>query len=205
MNLRFSLHLERVHCRFEQVREPGRDEIRLFGFGLPRLGQLFFTGYRSLGSWSEGDDRSTGLFPLLLHQQELPQVGSEVLFHFWLVEEDTGGVADAAPGFLPRFRDFVQDEVRQLTAIGFPRECIPFSAFLKAAPRFQPIVDDAASHTFNSDDVFTSRNFVVSYRPSGIAFAQPSVERRSTTVAKGGGTYDLFFRATYEPIPTAFQ
>ena len=55
MSHHFTLQLIRVECLSEAIGEWGKDEMNLFGFAISRKGHLFDTGYRSLGSYGDGD------------------------------------------------------------------------------------------------------------------------------------------------------
>jgi hypothetical protein len=92
MSFRFDISVTRVECLHEQLNEWGKDEMHLFGFGVSRKGTLFATGYRNLGSYHEGDVKSGSQLAPPLFGADLAADGLEVLFYFWLVEEDGRGV-----------------------------------------------------------------------------------------------------------------
>ena len=155
MSTHFKLALVRMQCLNEQHLEPGQDEMRLFGFAISRKGHLFATGFKSLGGWSTGDVRDTGIFPMVLCETDLEDDGLEVLLYLWLVEEDSGGVRNAAAGLETSFRDAYREKAKQLLAIRFPRDCIPFTAFYKAVIPFQSEIEEASTDGVNNDELYT--------------------------------------------------
>lgn len=201
MTYRFKLQLTRVQCVDEQMNEPGRDELRFFGFGVSRGGVLFSTGYRNLGSWSEGDDRSSGIFPMTLFEGDLQNDALDVMTTFWMIEEDTGGVAEHAAELETEFRSTFRDEAQALNAAGFPRECVPFTAFYRALLPFGSSLKSAASSWWNDDDVGLPRDFF--FRFQGITVTSDSGQVASTFVVSVGGHYNCFFTYSYHQTVVA--
>jgi hypothetical protein len=160
MSLHFKLQIVRVRCLNEQAMEWGQDELRLFGFGISRQGQVSATGYRVLGSYSTGDVKSDGIFPMTLFETILPDNGLEFLIYLWLIEEDGGGVRSAAAALETRFRDSYREQAARLLEIRFPRNCIPFTAFYRSILGFQDDLDDAASDG-RDDDVFAPYDLIL--------------------------------------------
>lgn len=199
MSHKFSLNVIRVECLNEQVREWGKDEMRLFGFAISRKGHLFATGYRSLGSYGEGDVRDDGIFPMELIDTELEDDGLEVLFYVWLVEEDGAGVRDSAAGLVQDFKTRVRDQIDFLGKLGFPRDCIPFTAFYKAALLFHSVITEAGT-SGRDDEVYTPFEIILDKPTSGVALGGVSKDFSLRRV-KRLGDYFVTFRFRYEAIP----
>jgi len=198
MPQRFTLRLTRVECLNEQAWEWGKDEMRMFGSAISRKGHLFATGYRSLGSYGEGDVRTDGIFPMTIVDTELEDDGLEVLFYVWLVEED-GGVRDSAAALEIEFRERFRAEARQLLEFRFPRDCIPFTAFYKAALPLNLRIQDAGTKGRN-DEVYDPFEALIDRPTGGIAATEASGQfflRRSKRL----GDYLLTFRYGYSQVP----
>jgi hypothetical protein len=195
MTFRFKLELTRVECLNEALNEWGKDEMRLFGFGISRKGHLFATGYRSLGSYHTGDVNKTSAIPMTLFERDLENDGLEVLFFFWLIEEDGGGVRDSAASLEDSFRSSFFDQAATLTEAQFPRECIPFTAFYKTILPFADELHDASTKGRN-DEVFFPFDLVLRNEPTGPSFLNSTREltlRRS----KNLGDYLITLRISY--------
>lgn len=199
MTFQFKLQLNRVECLNEQVGEPGKDEIRLIGFGVTRKGKLFATGVRNLGSYGTGDVGQAPNVPLLLFDAELPSDGLEVLFYFWLVEADWGDVGSSGAALETEFRNSYSSNAQQLVDLKFPRECIPFTAFYKTVLPMDASIKSAARDLFNDDDVFAPVDLMFRYEPSGVAGLNSSGEMGAIR-SKYLGVYNVTFRYSYHKI-----
>jgi len=195
MTFRFKLELTRVECLSEAIGEWGKDEMRLFGFGISRKGHLFATGYRSLGSYHTGDVNQTPAIPMELFERDLEDDGLEVIFFFWLIEEDGGGVRDAARSLKDSFQKSFFDQVETLREAQFPRECIPFTAFYKTILPFADELHDASTRG-NNDEVFFPFDLILRNEPTGPSVLNSTREltlRRS----KNAGDYLVTLRISY--------
>lgn len=119
MNQHFRLSVVRVQCIHEQVHEWGKDELNLIAYGVARRGATYATGYRSLGSYGEGDVRTTAPLPLTLFEGELPSDGLDNVLLLWLVEQDGAGVRDAAASLDAQFLADQAAEAAHLLEIGY--------------------------------------------------------------------------------------
>ncbi|MCE9592580.1 MAG: hypothetical protein K8S98_00165 [Planctomycetes bacterium] len=201
MTYRFTLQAIKMECLNEQVLEWGKDEMHLFGFGISRKGNLIATGYRGLGSYSSGDVKPPGVFPITLYDAELENDGLDVLFYFWFVEEDGGGVRKAATNLEAELRAAYLAKANALTAIKFPRECIPFTAFYKAVLPFEDSIQEASTDGLN-DELYIPVDLLLRFEPDGPTGLQVTKDitvRRSKKL----GDYLLTLRYTYSSIQEA--
>lgn len=197
MSFQFTLRMTRVECLHEQMNEWGKDEMHLFAFGISRRGTLFATGYKSLGSYHEGDVNASGAFPLALFGGELHDEGLDVIFYFWLVEEDGGGVRKAAAALEAEFRASYLEKATALAQAQFPRECIPFTAFYKAVIPFESSIQKASTDGRN-DELYVPRDLLLRYEgPSAIHFSKDLTSQNS----KNLGDYLVTFNYSYHRIP----
>jgi hypothetical protein len=197
MSFHFKLEIVRVECLNEQLRESGKDEMRMLGYGVSRRGHFFQTGFRKLGSYGTADVRPPGAsLPQTLFERDLEDDGLEVLLIVWLVEQDGGGVRDAAAELDQSFRQRFFQAAESITGNGFPRECIPFLAMFRVAPPFQTVIEDEG-RSGRDDKVFLFIDALFRFEPpSGIAppvVTKDHVFRRS----KNLGDYLVTFRTTY--------
>ena len=199
MTFKFKLEVIKVECGGEESFEPGKDEMRLFGVGVSRLGKVFTTGVRSLGSYGEGDVRTTSPFPMTLFQTQLPDNGLEVLFHVWLIEEDGGGVRKAEDAIEATFREEFREKAELLDSIGFPRECIPLAAFDKARPAVQNRMEIAATKG-RDDAIFFPNDRFLKFEGGLLPGGHASTQNQITT-STHGALYHVTFRHTYDHIP----
>lgn len=201
MSFRFRISVTRVECLHAQVREWGKDEMRLLGFAVSRRGVVFATGYRVLGSFSGGDVREGAVLGPPLLEAELSDDGLEVLFSFWLVEEDGGGVRAAAAALEAELRERFRVEAASLGATAFPRECIPFTAFTKAVLPLGARIEEAAT-AGRDDEVYAPVDLVLGHAPSGPG-ATSSTGEVTVTRSRKRGVYDVTLRFRYEKIAAA--
>jgi len=199
MSHRFTLQAVRAECIQEQALEWGKDEMRMLAFAVSRKGQFFSTGLRGIGSYGTGDVRTDDPFPMQLIEAVLEDDGLEVLLFVWLVEEDGGGVRQSFAGLENEFRSRFRSEVEQLAGLGFPRDCIPFTAFFKSALTFTPSLEEAG-RSGRDDKVFAPFEIILDKPPQNLGFDAVSKEFLLIR-AKNVGTYLLTFRFRYEPIP----
>lgn len=199
MSFKFKIEAVRVKCFSEQLREWGKDEMRVFGIGVSRRGVPFSTGVHVLGSYSEGEDRTGFPLPLKLIETVLPNDGLDVLFHVWLIEEDGGGVRSSENAIEAKFFESFQLNVQTLTSIGFPRECIPFSAFDKSIPMVQLALDSAKTKGRN-DAVFFPSPRLLRFDGSALTASVPTSSLTEVTAAEHGAFYNVTYRWTYEQI-----
>lgn len=202
MSYRFTLEAIKMECLSEQIWEPGKDEMHLFGFGLSRKGHYVATGYRNLGSYHEGDVKPPGAFPMMLYDAVLEDDGLDVLFYFWFVEEDSGGVRGAATALEAEFRASYLQRAQTLTEIRFPRECIPFTAFYKAILPFGDSIAEAATNGANNDELFFPFDLFFRFEPDGPSSLQAS-KTQTFVASKDNGEYMITLRSTYTRIPVA--
>ena len=198
MSHRFKLEVVKVECLNEQLREVGKDEMRLIGFAIARKGHFFKTGFRSLGSYGSGDVKSDGAFPMVLVESELEDDGLEVLFCVWLVEEDGGGVGKRAATLGLEFRDRLRIQIDQLGTLGFPRDCIPFTAFYKVALPFHLILEEAGTEGRN-DHVYDPFEVILD-KPSGSLGLFGVSKTFAFQRSKHLGHYEVTLRFRYEPV-----
>jgi hypothetical protein len=196
----------------EQALEWGKDELRLFGFGISRRGSVFATGYRELGSYGTGDVRADGVFPMTLFEAELPEDGLEVLIYLWLVEEDSGGVRAAAPALDAAFREAYRLQALRLRENRFPRDCIPFTAFYRAVLPFQVDLEDAASDGLNDDEVFAPYDLILDrdgfgtpIGPGPVGASVGSVREIVMERSKDLGHYQVTMRYSYRNAPPVLE
>lgn len=193
MSYRFKLQVTRVQCISEQLNEWGKDEMHLIGFGVNRRGTLFATGYRNLGSYHEGNVKTGSPLPLNLFEGDLQDDGLDVLFYFWLVEEDGGGVRKAANALEAEFRASFLEKATFLTQAQFPRECIPFTAFYKAVIPFESSIQEASTDGRN-DELYVPFDLLLRYEgPSSFQFSKDLPVRRS----KNLGDYVVTLHYSY--------
>lgn len=194
MTYRFKLQVTRVECISEQLNEWGKDEMHLYGFGISRRGTLFATGYKNLGSYHEGNVNTTSPLPLTLYEGDLPNDGLDVLFYFWLVEEDGGGVRNAATELEAEFRAAYLEKALFLSQVQFPRDCIPFTAFYKAVIPFESSIQEASTDGRN-DELYVPFDLLLRYEgPSASQFSKDLPVRRS----KHLGDYVVTLRYSYK-------
>lgn len=203
MSHRFTLQLLRMKCIHEAIGEWGKDEMNLFGFAISRRGHLFATGYRGLGSYSDGDEKSTGIFPMMLFDAELEDDGLEVILYLWLVEEDSGGVKGSAASLEAEMREAYRGQATRLLEIRFPRDCIPFTAFYKAVLPFKGSIAEAATDGANNDELYEPWDILLDYQATGPSSLSSSREF-SLQASKNAGHYVLTFRLVYQKIPELF-
>ena len=201
MSHRFRVSLQRVVCQNEQLNEWGKDEMRLIGFGVTRRGVVFATGFRSLGSYGTGDVREGAALGGPLIETELPDDGLEVLLFLWLVEEDGGGVGRAAASIEAQMRERFRASAALLTETAFPRECISFAAFYKAAIPMSAVIEQAGTdgrndHVYLPADVVIGRPAAGGVLDNGVRTGEASFSR-----SKHLGHYDVFLRFRYERVP----
>ena len=195
MSYRFQLQLTRVECRYEAIGEWGKDEMRVLGFGVTRKGQFFTVSFRGLGSYSTGDVNKSSSIPQTWFEGVLPDDGLEVLLYFWLVEEDSGGVAGSASSLQAEMEQLYRDRVAEFLANKFPRDCIPFTAFYRAVGAFQTSLQSASEDGINNDELYYPRDFVLTFDgPNANSFHGT----RRTEVSKNAGHYALDFAFSYE-------
>jgi hypothetical protein len=197
MTFRFKLEAVRVECFGEELFEWGKDEMRVFGIGVSRLGVPFTTGVKVLGSYGEGDDSTGPPLPLKLHETELEDNGLDVLFHVWLIEEDGAGVRSAENTIEAKFHEAFQHNVGVLNTIEFPRECIPFSAFDKSIPAVQLALESAATKGRNDRLLFPSPRLL---RFNAGVVAPISKTLTLVTAAGHGAFYNVTNRHSYEKV-----
>ena len=201
MAFHFRIDVTRVECLNEQVNEWGKDEMRLFGFAVSRKGHLFATGYRSLGSYGEGDVSAPSAFPQTLVEAQLEDDGLEVILYFWLVEEDGGGVRDSSVALEASFRAAFAEQLRLLGQAGFPRDCIPFTAFYKAVLPFADELHEASTKGRN-DEVYSPFDLVLRNEPTG-PFGLQSSRELTLRRSKHLGDYLVTLRIAYAQILVA--
>ncbi|MCK6445256.1 MAG: hypothetical protein L6Q99_02595 [Planctomycetes bacterium] len=197
MSFRFTLSMTRVQCLNEAVGEWGKDEMNFIGYGVSRKGQPFATGYRSLGSYGSGDVRTTSPLPMLLHQVDLENDGLDVLLYGWLIEQDGGGVRDAAAALDAKFFDDFHARGLELAQSGFPRDCVSFTAFYKT---ILPLTRDleAASTRGRNDEVFLPIDFLLRFESDNtLSFSRDLQFERS----KNLGHYRVTLRYGYRNEP----
>jgi hypothetical protein len=199
MNHHFRLSVVRVQCIHEQLREWGKDEMRLIAYGVGRRGAPYATGYRSLGSYGEGDVRTGGELPLVLFEGELPSDGLDNVLFLWLVEQDGSGVRDAAPSLDAQFMADFSAEAAHLTEIGFPRDCVPFTAFYKAVLPHGDRIEKAGTKGRN-DEVYAPIDLFFRFQVDGPAFLQVDQERVFER-SKNLGHYRVTLRASWTAQP----
>lgn len=200
MTQRFTLELIRMKCIHEAIGEWGKDEMNLFGFAISRRAHLFATGYRSLGSYGEGDEKSTGIFPMMLFDGELEEDGLEVIMYLWLVEEDSGGVKGSATSLEAELREAYRVHALQLLDIRFPRDCIPFTAFYKAVLPFRGSIAEASTDGINNDELYEPWDILLDYQATGPS-ALVSSREFTLQASKNVGHYALTFRLGYRKVP----
>jgi hypothetical protein len=199
MSYQFTLQVTRVECVNEQIMEWGKDEMHMIGFGVSRRGQIFSTGYRNLGSYHEGDVNASALVPQVLYKTELPDNGQEVLFYFWLIEEDGGGVRKAAAALELEFRNSYFQKALELNQARFPRDCIPFTAFYKTILPLQDSLDEASTDGLN-DEVYLPGDLLLrneSVGETGMDSTQYVTVRRSKKLGEDLVT----LRYNYHRVP----
>lgn len=202
MSYRFKLQLTRVECKNEALFEWGKDEMYLFGFGVTRKGELFSVGYHSLGSYHTDDVSKPPAAPHLIFESELPEDGLEVLLYLWLIEEDGGGVRAEAASLDAQFRASYLQQAASLLDARFPRSCIPFTAFYKAALPFEDLLQEAATDGRN-DEVFLPADLIFHYEP-GDATGFNTGGERSFSRSKRLGLYDVYLNYSYRKVPVVF-
>jgi len=166
MTYHFKLELTRLQMLGGQLNEIGKLEMRLFGLGITRHGTLVLPGFRKLGSYHGGDDRSTGVFPMTLFEADLPDDGLDVALMLWPIEEDSGEFGDNVSKLEEKFEKAYRKQAQTLSAFGFPRGCIPLAAYYRALIPFAGQVKTFATHWWKNDDdvgdpmelFFTRRN-----------------------------------------------
>jgi hypothetical protein len=197
----FDLSLVRVECLNEQHLEWGKDEMQLFlAYGVSRRGTPYATGYRSIGSYGTDDVRTTPLLPMTLFEGELQSDGPDNVLLLWIVEQDSGGVRDEAAELNAQFLADFAKESAHLTEIGFPRECIPFTASYKAAAPLDARINQAATKRRNDELYSPPVDLFFRHQPSGPAAFQTTLER-SFSRSKKLGHYNFFLRATWTEQP----
>jgi hypothetical protein len=199
MSFHFTLQVVRIECLNEQLMEWGKDEMHLIGFGVSRKGRFFATGYRGLGSYGEGDVRTTSPLPMTLYESDLEDDELDVLFYFWLVEEDGGGVGRAASALEAEMRASYLRKAVELNDIQFPRVCIPFTAFYKAVLPFEASIAEASTDGRN-DELYTPFDLLLRFDPNTPSSLSSSTDlplRRS----KHLGDYLITLRYTYRRDP----
>ena len=200
MGQQFSLKVTRMKCLNEQSGEWGKDEMRLFGFAISRTGRLFATGYRNLGSYSSGDDRATGVFPMTLVEGELDPNGLEMLLYLWWIEEDSGGVSGAATALEASFRAAYRREADKLLALNFPRTCIPFTAFYKAVLPFRDEIYEASTNGINNDELYEPFDLLLERGNDPLGGLNFSREIKLMG-SKMLGLYEMTLNCSYEVEP----
>lgn len=206
MSYRFKLEVPEVRCQISEMFEWGKDEVRLFGFGITRRGRLFATGYRNLGSYDEGEIKTTGEIPQTLFDGEIEDDETDVLIFFWGIEEDGDGVRDSAAALEAEFRASYLDHATQLTELQFPRACIPFHAFFKAGFHFDARIKAAAEGGFPGRTDEVSKPFEYLFRRDTEGAFEGSLQLPSqiywSPTGGGGrmGLYTIILRYTYSRI-----
>lgn len=197
MSFRFSLSMIRVQCLNEAVGEWGKDEMNFIGYGVSRKGKPFATGYRSLGSYHTNDVRTTSPLPMLLHQDELENDSLDVLFYGWLIEEDGGGVREAAAALDAKFLEDFRTRGLELAQSGFPRDCVSFTAFYKTILPLARDLEEAATRGRN-DEVFVPIDFLLRFEGDNtLSFSRDVQFERS----KNLGHYRVTLRYGYRDEP----
>lgn len=197
---RYKLSLVRVECVNEQILEWGKDEMHILAYGVSRRGSPFATGYRSIGSYGTDDVRTTSPLPMTLFEGDLPGDGLDNVLLLWIVEQDSGGVRDAAAGLDAQFLQDFAAQAAQLTEVGFPRECIPFTAFYKAAAPLDSRINQAATKRRNDEVYSPPVDLFFRHQPHPLAQVTTTLER-SFSRSKKAGHYNFFLRATWTPQP----
>ena len=195
MSYQFKLQLTRLECVGEQVWEWGKDEMHLIGFGVSRKGRLFSTGYRNLGSYHTGDVSTSAVAPQTMFEGELEDDGLEVLFYFWFIEEDGGGVRSSATAIDETFRASFLENANLMGQAKFPRECLTFLVFYKAILPLEITIQGAAT-AGRDDDVYLPVDILMRHEPKGPTGFNSSGEftvRRSKRL----GEYLATFRYSY--------
>jgi hypothetical protein len=199
MSYHFTLEVVHIECVNEQLMEWGKDEMHLLGFAVTSAGHLFSTGYRSLGSYASGNTKPPGPLPQTLFDCDLADDGLEVLFYGWLVEEDGGGVRDAAARLDQEFREAFEEKAASMTAINFPAGCIPFAAFYRAMLPLEPRLRSAAT-SGRDDEVHFAFDLAFRFQPvgsAGLSVTRELTLRRS----KNLGEYLTTLRWSYRKTP----
>lgn len=199
MTYHFTLQLTRIECLNEQMHEWGKDEIRAFGFGIGKKSPPpFKVGFRNLGSFEEGDVNPSGNIPQTWYEADFADDGLEVLLYLWLVEEDSGGVSDAASDLETTMMETYRTQATKLFDSGFPRECIPFTAFYRAIPTVQAALSEAATDGINNDELYTPWDLLLRHEgPAGTDFQKDQILQMS----KDGGYYQLTLSYGYTYMP----
>lgn len=200
MTQRYKLSLVRVECVNEQLREWGKDEMNILGYGVSRRGTPYATGYRSIGSYGTGDARTTSPLPMTLFEGDLPDDGLDNVLLLWIVEQDGAGVRDRAAELDAQFLSEFAAQAAHLTEIGFPRECIPFTAFYKAAGPMDQRIIKAATKGRNDEVYSPPVDLFFRHQPHPLAQVTTTLER-SFSRSKNLGHYNFFLRATWTPQP----
>jgi len=195
----FTLRLTRVECLSEQWHEPGQDEMRVFGFGIARKNPPpFKIGFRSLGGFGTGEVKTSGVVPQTWYEADLPDDGLEVLLYAWLVEEDSGGVSEGAADVEATMMASYRDHSTKLFAAGFPRECIPFTAFYRSIPKVQAALSEAATDGINNDELFAPWDLLLRHEgASGTDFEK----EQNLQMTKDDALYQVTISYGYQYMP----
>jgi hypothetical protein len=203
MTFQFKLEVVRMECVNEQQLEWGNDEMRMLGYGVSRKGHFFSTGYRKLGSYGTGDVKPPGAFPLTLFERELEDDGLEVLFFFWLVEEDGSGVRHSAAELDTEFRKRFFQTAESMTGNQFPRDCIPFLALQGTALPFSGLVENAGTEG-RDDEVYIPVQALFRFE-QGSAVLPVVTQDQTFRRSKHLGEYLITLRASYRHIDVIIQ
>ena len=199
MTYHFTLQLSRIECLNEQMNEWGDDEMRLIGFGIGKKNPPPFNiGFRSFGSFEEGDVKTGSPLPQTWWEADLPDDGLDILLYMWLVEEDSGGVRGHAGEIETTLQQAYRDHATKLVQAQFPRECIPFTAFYRAIPKAQAALDEAATDGINNDEVYIPWDLLLRHEgAAGTDFSKDQILEMS----KDGGHYRLTLTYGYTYMP----
>jgi hypothetical protein len=121
---------------------------------------------------------------------------------FWVIEEDSGGVAGKAKSIEEDFLEACMKQAVTLYDFGSPRGCVPFAAFHRTLVPFSGKLKDAAHVRFrNDDDVGDPREFF--FKLEGVNLTGHSGRVLRNLFAPGCAIYNLYFDYSYKPVAVA--
>jgi hypothetical protein len=122
-----------------------------------------------------------------------------VLFFFWLVEEDGGGVRDSAAALDADFHTRFIQSAESMTGNQFPRDCIPFLALIRVGLIFTGLVEEAGTAGRN-DEVYAPVEAFLRFEQDGVALLPVVTQDHTFRRSKRLGDYLITLRTSSRRI-----